>query len=366
MNIEVVRSLSEADWRDFIENHSESNIFHTPEMTRVFEQTNSYRPALWAAVQRNRVMALMLPVRISLMKGFMSRRLTTRDIVFGSVLVAPGQEGLEALSFLLPAYNGEIRGKCLFTELRNNVNLGVLQPTLQRHHYAYTEHLNYLINLARPAEEVFHDIGPRTRKNIRRILNQGQVRIEAVTEKKRVAACYELLRQTYQRARVPLADQSLFEAAFDILSPRGMIRFTLAKVKDVPIATSVDLLYRKVILGWYGGVNRDFSSYVPNEILTWDILKWGAENGYHLYDFGGAGQPDKEYGVRDFKAKFGGHLVCFGRNTCVHSSLRLRLSTIGYRIFRPLLFGIGKRQNHILNNRKDPLANSGLLPVDHQ
>jgi lipid II:glycine glycyltransferase (peptidoglycan interpeptide bridge formation enzyme) len=280
--------------------------------------------------------------------------------------VAPGQEGLEALSLLLQTYNRGIRGNSLYTELRNNINLDILQPVLQRHQYAYEEHLNYLIDLARPAEAVFHDIGPRTRKNIRRTLNRGQVQVEAITEKGSVVACYELLRQTYQKARVPLADQSLFEAAFDILFPRGRIRFTLAKVNGVPIATSVDLLYKKVIFGWYGGVNRDYSSYAANEILTWEILKWGAENGYHLYDFGGAGQPDKEYGVRDFKAKFGGRLVCFGRNSRVHSPLRLRLSTLGYAVFRPLFFGMRKRQNHILANRQDPLANPRFLPADHR
>ena len=37
----------------------------------------------------------------------------------------------------------------------------------------------------------------------------------------------------------------------------------------------------------------------------WHTLDWGAEDGYSLNNFGGAGKPDEEYGVRDFKAKFG-------------------------------------------------------------
>ena len=96
----------------------------------------------------------------------------------------------------------------------------------------------------------------------------------------------------------------------------------------------MDLLYKDVIYGWYGGVDREYSAYVPNEILMWNILQWGAENGYAVYDFGGAGKPDEEYGVRDFKAKFGGDLVCYGRNICVHNPLMLQLSTAGYSILR--------------------------------
>lgn len=59
----------------------------------------------------------------------------------------------------------------------------------------------------------------------------------------------------------------------------------------------------------------------------------GVGNGYRLYDFG-TGRPDVEYGVRDFKAKFGGELVCYGRNTCVHAPRLLWLSERGYRLVR--------------------------------
>jgi lipid II:glycine glycyltransferase (peptidoglycan interpeptide bridge formation enzyme) len=66
----------------------------------------------------------------------------------------------------------------------------------------------------------------------------------------------------------------------------------------------------------------------------WDILSWGARNGYRRYDFGGAGDPSKDYGVRTFKAKFGGELVSFGRWVRVHSAVRLRLARMGYELYR--------------------------------
>jgi lipid II:glycine glycyltransferase (peptidoglycan interpeptide bridge formation enzyme) len=91
-----------------------------------------------------------------------------------------------------------------------------------------------------------------------------------------------------------------------------------------------------VVYGWYGGVDRTYSGYTPNELLTWHILKWGAENGYRTYDFGGAGIPGEQYGVRDFKSKFGGQLVCHGRNLYVHSPGLLRLSTFGFKVLRKI------------------------------
>ena len=43
---------------------------------------------------------------------------------------------------------------------------------------------------------------------------------------------------------------------------------------------------------------------------------------------------DEEYGVRSFKAKFGGRLVSYDRNTWVPCSLLLRVCRTGYEIYR--------------------------------
>jgi serine/alanine adding enzyme len=336
MSISVVNTLPEDEWRQFVEKHPAGNIFHTPEMFQVFSQTKGFRPELWAAAKGSRILALLLPVQITLMNGLL-RRFTTRSVVYGSVLCVPNADGEEALSQLLQTYKRETDGASLFTELRNLSSLGAVQPILRKHGFAYEDYLDYLIDLNRSPEAIFESFGRRTRKNIRRGLRQGAVVVEEAKEQEQVNACYDLVSQSYREAHVPVAQRSLFKAAFDLLHPKGMVRFTLARVDQTPVASSVELLYKDVIYGWFGGVDRNYSSYVPNELVMWDILKWGAENGYRVYDFGGAGKPDEEYGVRDFKSKFGGELVCFGRNTRVHAPLFLYLSKVGYRVLRPLL-----------------------------
>jgi len=302
----------------------------------VFSRVKGHQPELWAATRDGRVLALLLPVRITLMNGLL-RYFTTRAVAYGGVLCAPGAEGQEALALLLRTYTQEVDGAPLFTELRNLSDMEAVQPILRQHGFVYEDHLNYLIDLKRPPEAILQSIGRRTRKNIRRGLRRGAVVVKEVQEREQVTACYDLLGQTYRAAQIPLADRSLFEAAFDLLYPKGMVRFTLARVGQDPAAASVKLLYKGVVYGWYGGMDRSYGSYMPNELLTWDILRWGAENGYRLYDFGGAGKPDEEYGVRDFKAKFGGELVSFGRYTCIHFPHRLKLGNLGYHLYRRLL-----------------------------
>jgi serine/alanine adding enzyme len=303
-------------------------------MFHVFALVKGYRPTLWAAVNdRNNPLALFLPVQVTLIGG-LTRRLTTRAILYGSILCDPTPTDQDALVSLLQAYERATREHALFTELRNLSDLGVLQPILQQNGFVYEDYLNYLINLNRPSEDILQSIGQRTRKKIRKGLRDGLVQVTEVTQQTELVHWYDTLKKTYTHAQVPLAGRSLFEAAFDILYPKGMAKFLLARVNGAAAACSVELLYKDTIYGWYGGSDRAYSNFYPNEMLIWHIMEWGANHHYKVYDFGGAGKLDEKYGVRDFKAKFGGELVRFGRNTCVHAPHLLKLSTWGYQLYR--------------------------------
>jgi len=333
MTVEVVRTLPEAAWSRFVADHPAGSIFHTPEMFRVFDKTLNHRPELWAATRQGRVLALMLPVEVCLMPRWPLSWLTTRSVVYGSVLAVPGAEGDAALAELLRTYRQQGVGASLFTELRNVSCLEETQPILVRAGFSYEEHLNYIIDLDKPVDELFRGLPKHTRRDIRVSIARGVV-VEPVTEPQQLDDLYALLRLTFGRAGVPLADVSLFEAVLSILVPRGMAWMFLARVDGAPVAASVELPYKDTIYSWYAGYDRRFRQYRANDRLVWHALECGVKGGYKNYDFGGAGVPGKEYGPRDFKAKYRGNLVNYGRNTCVHSHMRLGISRLGYGLWQ--------------------------------
>jgi len=71
--------------------------------------------------------------------------------------------------------------------------------------------------------------------------------------------------------------------------------------------------------------------------LVWHILKEGANNSYHTFNFGGAGKPNEEYGVREFKRRFGGEMVNFGRYTKVYSPIRMKIAEKGFEVYRRMI-----------------------------
>jgi CelD/BcsL family acetyltransferase involved in cellulose biosynthesis len=332
----VVHDLDADRWRDFVDDNPHSNIFHTPEMFQVFAHTRGYRPSLWAVVDNSgRVLALLPSSQITILGGPL-RLLTTRTVAYGSILYAPGDAGREALALLLQHYTRRMRSDVLLTELRNLSDMSDAQSVLRRNGFVYEEHLNFLIRLDRPQAELWRNIRSNARRNIQKAQRED-VSIIEVEEGCEIAAIYHLLQLVYRRIQVPLPDQSLFEAAFEILRPHGMLRILKAQVNGVDVGALLLLVYKGVIYYWYTGTLREYSAYRAGDLLVWHALEFGSRNGCHLFDFGGGGRPDEEYGVRDFKAKFGGDLVSFGRNTCVHAPLRLKLSTAGFRLIRQFL-----------------------------
>jgi len=333
----VVQHLDEDLWREFVAHHPQGNIFHTPEMFQVFAHTERHRPTLWAAIDSgHRPRALLLPVQVTLIDGLL-RPLTTRAVAYGSVLCAPGGEGQEALAMLLRAYNHQMKRSVLFTELRNLSDLSDLQGVLREGGFTYEAHLNFLIKLDQPEEILWRNINKSGQQRVRAASRKGVVIEEVTEQRQQVATAYQVLQQVYRRARVPLASLTLFEAAFDILAPLGMFKIFLARLGEHYIGARLLLIYKGRIIDWYAGADRTFSSYSPNELLVWHTLQWGRAHHCHLFDFGGAGRPDEDYGPRDFKTKFGGTLVNYGRNICVHAAVRFRLSQAGYRLVRRFL-----------------------------
>jgi serine/alanine adding enzyme len=82
----------------------------------------------------------------------------------------------------------------------------------------------------------------------------------------------------------------------------------------------VVLPFGKSIYDWFAGSTNLVSSGHANESMVWHALRVGMDHGCQWFDFGGAGRPDQPYGVRDFKAEFGGTMVNYGRHKYVISS----------------------------------------------
>jgi serine/alanine adding enzyme len=332
--IEITDSPDTKQWSDFVHNHEHGSIFQTPEIAEVYKRTKNYEPLSLAAIdtKNDEILAVLQAVVIKEISGFLST-FSARSIIQGGPLFIEYENGIEALKVLMEHYDKIAQKKALYTQIRTMWDTSNISDFLNGIGYEYEERLNFLIDLDRPEEEIWRDIHKSRRKGINRAANKGVV-IEEMRDRKLMHIFYGIVEETYKNARVPLADISLTESAFDILVPKNLATFYLAKYENMYVSARTVLNYKGLIYDWYAGASSAYLSLYINEALVWHILKEGANNGYHIFNFGGAGNPNEEYGVREFKRRFGGKMVSFGRYEKIYSPVKMRIAEKGFEMYK--------------------------------
>ena len=334
--IEINDSPDTKQWSEFVYNHPHGNIFQTPEMAEVYKRTKNYEPITLAAIDEgtNEMVGVLLAVVIkekSVLGSF-----SARSVIHGGPLFINDKKGREAAKRLLEYYNKISPKKPLYTLVRNMYDTSEVSSIFNSVGYKYEDHLNYLIDLNLSISELWSRLYKSRRNGINRAKRRGVI-IDEVVDEDAIPVMYELLKETYRDAKIPFADMSLLQSIFDVLKQKDMAKFFIANWEDTGIGIIVIVIYKDTIFDWYAGAPRRYSHLCPNDILAWHAIEWGSKNGYRIFDFGGAGNPKEEYGVREFKKQFGGELVNFGRYMKTHSPVKMKIAEKGFEIYRKIL-----------------------------
>ncbi|AGB02437.1 lipid II:glycine glycyltransferase FemX [Methanoregula formicica] len=325
--------ISDKTWDNFVFAHPKGNIFQTMALCRVYEETKNYSPIPVAVIdsQSQKIQGVLIGVIIREISGFLGD-FSARSIIHGGPLVVSDSKK-DITTELIQKYDSLVCRSALYTEIRNMFDIKEQLNPID--YYTHKDHLNFLINLKQPEEKLWSQIHKSRRKNINRA-EKYNVIVEEMTNPEKIPIFYKLLLETYSNVKIPLADISLFKSAFQHLVPMGYAKFFLARQGDNYIGARAVLNYKDRIYDWYAGAAVNSLSFYPNECLVWHILKWGIKNNYSIFDFGGAGEPDKPYGPREFKRRFGGELVNYGRNVHNYSINKIRVAKFGFKIYQKL------------------------------
>lgn len=213
-------------------------------------------------------------------------------------------------------------------------DLSDLHTNLLSKDYRYEEHLNIIIDLTKSEKELWNDVHSKRRNEIRRAeREETTVKISQIKED--IEPSYEILKEVYERAKLPLPKKDYFNLAYDELGSERFIIF-LAMNQGKIIGTMYTLCYKDTIYNWYAGSYQEYYKKYPNDLIPWKVFLWGKENGYKKFDFGGAGKPGVSYGVRDYKKKFGGEFVNYGRYEKIHKPFLFKIAKLGFKVYRKI------------------------------
>ena len=262
------------------------------------------------------------------LKSFLSRR----AIINGGPMLAEDITDSE-LETLLCKCRQLLKGKAIYAETRNFEDYGSFKGAFERCGWNYEPHYNFHIDTSSP-ETVDEHLGKSRKRDIRTSLRDGASVGEAAWIEE-LQELYGILQKLYAtKVKTPLFPFEFFEKLF--MSPWGkvfVVRYEGHVVGGTVCACGEDTIYE-----WFAcGEDGVAKSVFPSTLATYAGIRYAAEHGFKRFDMMGAGSPgDGGYGVRDFKAKFGGTLVEHGRFKCVLNRPLYLIGTLGVRILKKL------------------------------
>ena len=237
-----------------------------------------------------------------------------------------GNENSKAVTSASTPYT--LRPTPIYIETRNFHDYSKWKSIFEANGFMYQSHLNYHVD-TRTIDLAQSNIGKHRWKYIRLSMRDGAKIVENPTLEQ-VQAFYTILQDLYQtKVKTPLWSWEFFERLYYIEHSQYILVELDGKIVG---GTACVCLPGKAVYEWYAcGLDNCRDDIRPLSVAIWGEMQYAAKNGYPLFDFMGAGKPDEPYGVRDFKAEFGGELVEHGRFLCIRKPLLYKIGTLGVK-----------------------------------
>lgn len=262
--------------------------------------------------------------------GTLKRFLSRRAIVNGGPELSDDATDAEIYA-LLTKCRKTLCGKAIYIEFRNFADYGKYRPVFEKAGFKYVPHYNFVVDTS-STEVVEANLGKSRKRDVRTSLRDGAVIDENPTLED-VRELYLVLDDLYRtKVKTPLFPLSFFEKLYE--APFG--RFIVVRYEGKVVGGTVLACGDDTVYEWFAcGRDGISKSVFPSTLATYGGIMFAAKNGYTKFDMMGAGAPgDGGYGVRDFKAKFGGELVEYGRFLCVLNRPLYELGKLGVKILK--------------------------------
>ncbi len=323
----------ESAFQVFADAAPNANYFQTLDFFRFIETVRGYRPFLLLAVTDDGAIAGSLMGVIQTDGGAIKSWFSRRLIVWAGPLLPANTAAAENIEVAKKLLKKHAEGKAIFIEFRNFFDCSELNPAFEACGFRFRPHLNYLVKTD-DENAIKNRLSSNRRRQIKTSLAAGAVITEPESEED-VLAMYRILEKLYrEKVKKPLPGPDLFVNMWKSPSTKVF----LVKYEGQVVGGSIGPVYRnKVLYQWYVcGENGVINGVHPSVLASWAPIEYGAKNGFDHFDFMGAGRPEEDYGVREFKARFGGEEVCYGRYEMVLSPALYQVGKLGLKMYQTI------------------------------
>lgn len=318
-----IQKIDSSEWANLVHSSETASFFQTEACYRFYESLSFFEPFVFA-IDSNGLKGLIQGC-IRQERNIVKRFFTRRAIVTGGALLASDITN-EELTVLLTGLKRELSSKAIFIEMRNFSDYSEWKATFEAQGFQYVPHLNFHIDTT-SEETMMANLGKSRKRDIRTSLRDGATIMEQPTLDD-VKAFYSILETLYHtKVKTPLFPFEFFEKLYT----SGLGIYQLIQYNGEVIGGTLCVgLEGKALYEWFAcGMDGKYKTIYPSTLATFAGIKYGVTHSYPIFDMMGAGKPEDHYGVRDFKAKFGGAEMEHGRFLCITKPLLYQIGKMG-------------------------------------
>ena len=305
------------------------DLFQSVEYYAFLQETGFLEPFRYSIIRDSEEVAI---IQGYLQKdgGRLKRFFSRRAIVNGGPYIADDATDQD-LKALLEKCRDSLHKQAIYIETRNFRDFSKYRELFESCGFVYEPHYNFIIDTD-SLEIAEANLGKSRKRDIRTSLRDGADVVEDPTEVQ-IRAFYAILKNLYEnKIGTPLFPFDFFLKLYH----SGFSKFLLVRYKDEIVGGTVCVYDDETVYEWFAcGKDGLYKSIFPSTLATWSGIRFAAESGRKRFDMMGAGAPgDGGYGVRDFKAKFGGELVEYGRFKYICDPLLYAIGKLGVAILQ--------------------------------
>lgn len=323
--------IPERDWDELAGSSPTSSWFQTRE-AYLFFQSISFLEAFALGVERDGVLKGVLVGFIQKDGGKIKSFFSRRAIILGGP-VLDDDISCEELTLLLDGVKRRLKGKAIYYETRNFSDYGKWRTVFERNGFSFEPHLNIQVH-CEDWVEVERRMGKHRRRYIRMSIREGATILENPSLDQ-VRQYYSLLEDLYRtKVKMPLYPWPFFEALYQLESSRFLLIEYLGSIVGGSVCVCLN---GKAVYEWFAcGKDGLVKNVHPSSVTKYAGMRCAYDGQFPIFDMMGAGRPDEKYGVRDFKAEFGGELVEHGRFRYIANRLLFGIGSLAIQMMKKL------------------------------
>lgn len=350
-------------WQSLVDSSPYATWFQTPEAYRFYAAVKDEMTPFAFGIERDGELRAVVVGYVTKEKSALKQFFTRRAIIIGGPLLAEDASDAEVAALLKAVkeckaeslkckgtedeVKGEENGEAdtpastpytlhptpIYVETRNFHDYSKWRNVFEANGFTYQPHLNFHVDTS-SVEVVDKNLGKSRKRDIRTTIRDGVTPVLNPTIEQ-VREYYAILKDLYTtKVKTPLFSWHFFEQLYHTTNGQFILTEYQGKIIGGTVCV---VLPNKAVYEWFVcGVDGVYEHIFPSSYATYLGIRYAAENGCQIFDMMGAGKPEEAYGVRDFKARFGGEQVEHGRYLYIR---------------KPLLYWIGKTGVKMLKKR---------------